>query len=116
MKFENKKFNRRNFLHKIVGITALGGIASLFLGQKVEKVSGALSGSISAGQIAYGTGVDTIGGIDDLKWNGGLHALVAGWNSTASGDYSTVVGKDNIAQRNHWKFQHDCLGKTDKER
>ena len=95
---KNKKFNRRNFLHKIVGITALGGIASLILGNKVEKAHGALSGSISADQIAYGTGVDTIGGSNNLRWDNAFRNFIGGYsgNSVTSGVYGATISGGGV--------------------
>ncbi|MCW4032559.1 MAG: hypothetical protein NWF08_04100 [Candidatus Bathyarchaeota archaeon] len=91
---KNRKVNRRSFLHKIVGITALGGIASLILGQKVEKVRG-LDGTGSANQIAYWFDSDTITGGSDLKFLTTIASLQVGNNCTASGQYSAVCGGEN---------------------
>ena len=89
------KSNRRNFLHKIVGITALGGIASLILGQKAGNVHGAtITGSIAADEIAYGTGTDTIGGNYGLRWDISKLSFVSGGGNTANGWKSAAIGSD----------------------
>ena len=58
----------------------------------MEKVSGALSGSIEYKEIAYGTAVDIIGGSDSLTWDQNNGIFKAGFGSTASGLSSTVSG------------------------
>jgi hypothetical protein len=91
---KNKKFNRRNFLSKIVGITALGGIASLILGNKVEKVSGYdIQGEISNKQIAYGdTTLNTIAGSNNLKWDDANRNFVGGnWSNLAQTSKPSVI-------------------------
>ena len=88
---KNKNFDRRNFLHKLVGLTALGGIASLILGQKVEKVNALDTLSTgAANQITFWSDSQTITGSNNLRWYEGDKNFIGGYsgNSVTSG----VVG------------------------
>ena len=86
---ENESSNRRRFFNKLVGVAALGGIASLILGHEVERVH-ALDGSGAAGQITYWSDADSITGSDHLKWDNTNRNFIAGYsgNTVTSG----VVG------------------------
>jgi hypothetical protein len=67
---------RRGFVRTLVKVAALGGLATVLLGQPVEKASAAGA----ANQIAFYQSPDVLVGSDSLRWDDAGRNFVAGYS------------------------------------
>jgi len=72
---ESKESNRRSFIRKIVGVTALGGLGALLLGRQSDSASAA-----GPNQIAFYDASSSLTSSNNLRWYDEDGNLVAGYN------------------------------------
>lgn len=93
LKIKKESVNRRNFLHKIVGLAAFGGLASLILGNKIEKAH-ALDGSGDTDQITFWSDTNTITGSNNLRWDNTNRNFIGSYsgNKTETSTVGAITG------------------------
>jgi hypothetical protein len=72
----------------LVALDYAGKLPAVDASQLTNLPSGSIGGSVASGQVAVGSGTDTIGGSSSLTWNSGTTTLTVGGTISVGGNYS----------------------------
>jgi hypothetical protein len=90
-----KRSDRRSFVHKLLGLVAVGGASTLLTGGQIPRAAGnpggEISGSGTSGQVAYWTNPSQLAGFPSIL-NPVDGSIALGTSNTASASGATVAG------------------------